>query len=745
MMGLNMGHQWGRGHVSGPVFVPDTTPNSFTLTAVAAATVSTTYTAQFTVSGINTASPISLTSPGTYSKNGGAFASADGTVVNGDVIRVRLLSSTDYMTAVNTIVTIGGVSSTFTVTTQTTPDDVTPDAFAFVDVTNAPVSTVISSGWVQLVGTNVPVSISVTGGQFQIADNVSGLNATAASSVATTIAPGKWFRAVHTSSFNSSTATNTVVTVGGVSDTFTSTTAATAPDTTPNAFTFIDITGAELSTVYTSNTITVSGINAATAISVSGLTYSKNGATYTGSAGTVVNGDTVAVRVTSSGSNNTGVSGTLTIGGVSDTYTVTTKVAAEPVTSLFNRTMFDDLLGPIATDAQVGAYTTGITGTDHDGYSQGNGAGWISRRDIHWTRWWNALADDGNPEVTGIDNVSANYYDRAHVGYMKYAMGGYSDDTLLAQANAIAKYYRDWLIGAGGTAAHTQFTRGVALHYAATGDEVSRQLVAHNADSNTEATSWANVGHLWNGGIGGTPGDVDYVGDCRIWARKGESLRLAYQIGATSLAGINYGTKCADWVTKVLNGTGHFVDGSFRSADAQKALFGWTTPSNYADDVLDPSVIYRRPFYIGLLMYELSEQRRVFGDGSSSILHAIRDAAENLWTGTPTESTRPTWADGPDSFGSFNAFYYIEAPSRSGYPGLGIEDVSGDFIAPDLNGLIAASHALLFKEYGAPWQTRFNKVLDGMKQAYIDGGNPKQYMESYSYWGSGAWPNILGL
>ena len=96
-------------------------------------------------------------------------------------------------------------------------------------------------------------------------------------------------------------------------------------DTTPNPFTFTDQTGVALSTVVTSNTITVSGINAAASISITGGTYSVNGGGYTSSAGTVNNGNTVSVRVTSSGSYLTTVNATLTIGGVSDTFSVTTR------------------------------------------------------------------------------------------------------------------------------------------------------------------------------------------------------------------------------------------------------------------------------------------------------------------------------------------------------------------------------------------------------------------------------------
>jgi Abnormal spindle-like microcephaly-assoc'd, ASPM-SPD-2-Hydin len=97
-------------------------------------------------------------------------------------------------------------------------------------------------------------------------------------------------------------------------------------DIIPDPFTFTDQTNVALSTVITSNTITVSGIDAASPISITvGGTYSINGGAYTNAGGTVSNGNTVTVRQTSSGSYSTTTNATLTIGGVSDTFSVTTQ------------------------------------------------------------------------------------------------------------------------------------------------------------------------------------------------------------------------------------------------------------------------------------------------------------------------------------------------------------------------------------------------------------------------------------
>jgi hypothetical protein len=102
-----------------------------------------------------------------------------------------------------------------------------------------------------------------------------------------------------------------------------------AIDTTPTAFSFTDVTGAAVSTVYESNEIVVSGINSPAPISITGGQYrikpsGGSYGSYTSAAGTVSLGDTVQVKHTSSAAGVTAVNTVLTIGGVSDTYTTTT-------------------------------------------------------------------------------------------------------------------------------------------------------------------------------------------------------------------------------------------------------------------------------------------------------------------------------------------------------------------------------------------------------------------------------------
>ncbi len=109
-----------------------------------------------------------------------------------------------------------------------------------------------------------------------------------------------------------------------MSDTFSVTTQNAPVDTTPDPYTFIAQTGVLLNTVMTSNAITVTGINSPAPVSITGGQYSINGGVYTSATGTINNGDRVSVQLTSSGSYATTTNATLTIGGVSGAFSVTT-------------------------------------------------------------------------------------------------------------------------------------------------------------------------------------------------------------------------------------------------------------------------------------------------------------------------------------------------------------------------------------------------------------------------------------
>ncbi len=116
------------------------------------------------------------------------------------------------------------------------------------------------------------------------------------------------------------------------------------PDRISDAFAFNAVTEADRSTQYTSNTIRVTGINVPVEVTIAGGEYSVGcTATFISTGSTVVNGDTVCVRQTSSPNYSTPTTATLTIGEGSGDFTVTTMashileaVAVPPAAKTFN-------------------------------------------------------------------------------------------------------------------------------------------------------------------------------------------------------------------------------------------------------------------------------------------------------------------------------------------------------------------------------------------------------------------------
>lgn len=113
----------------------------------------------------------------------------------------------------------------------------------------------------------------------------------------------------------------------GFSNTATSYTVLNTNDGTPDAFDLGPAqTYAALSTLYFSEKITLSGINIAVTASVSGTGayLRKNNSATNYTSVSVVNGDVLQVVLTSASSYNSSRTATLSVGGVSDTFTVTT-------------------------------------------------------------------------------------------------------------------------------------------------------------------------------------------------------------------------------------------------------------------------------------------------------------------------------------------------------------------------------------------------------------------------------------
>lgn len=292
----------------------DSVPSPFPFTPKSGVMLDTVVTSDpVTLSGMTHGASISIQG-GSYSINGGAFTSAVGVVNPGATIRARVRSADLTGSSKNATLSIGGVTSSFTVTTTSAPS---PAAFSFASQSNVPVGALVTSQQVTLTGLSAETDISVTGGHYSV-------NNGPWSSAPGRIAPNSTLSLRHTAASNPSTTRTTTVAVGGRLATFQSTTAPASVDSTPDAFAFTNQTGVARSSTVTSEAIVLKGMTGSAAIKVTGGSYSINGAAFTAAAGVVPPGAQVRVRHKSAATANATTNTQLTVGGVSGGFTSTT-------------------------------------------------------------------------------------------------------------------------------------------------------------------------------------------------------------------------------------------------------------------------------------------------------------------------------------------------------------------------------------------------------------------------------------
>ncbi len=262
------------------------------------------------VQGLGIAVPISIVG-GEYSINGGAFTSAAGTVSNLNRVQVRTVSSVDYATTETVILDIGGVVGSFEVTTK---EDIDPNVFDFAPVTNVSRSSWTDSDVVTIGGLGVPAVISVKGGEYSI-------NGGAFTSVAGTVTNGDEVQVQVLSSSKFNTGKSAVLRVGDYSTTFTVTTEL---DNIASPFSFKDVNGVKPGTSVASDYVLIHGIQTPVPVSVSGGEFRINQGSWRVLPTTVKPYDRVQVRVLASNDFLTSTHVTLTVGDLSDTFTVTT-------------------------------------------------------------------------------------------------------------------------------------------------------------------------------------------------------------------------------------------------------------------------------------------------------------------------------------------------------------------------------------------------------------------------------------
>ena len=277
---------------------------------------------EVTISGIeeDNATTISI-KDGVYSINGGAFTSQEGNISDGDKVKVRLDSADTFGTATKATLTIGTVSKKFVVVTKEA--DTNPDAnVSFTpkyDVdANATNPVLVESNEITITGINTAIPISIKDGKYSI-------NGAGYTDVDGNVNNGDKVKVQLTASSKYQDKKTAILYIGDMEVPFVVITKEDpfVPDTTPVPFKLGKVFVNEKDKNIEVNT-TVAGINTEAPISISGGKYKINGGEATDEAGKVNPDDNVTVVVTSGDYGET-KKATLTIGGVSSTFTVVTR------------------------------------------------------------------------------------------------------------------------------------------------------------------------------------------------------------------------------------------------------------------------------------------------------------------------------------------------------------------------------------------------------------------------------------
>lgn len=136
-------------------------------------------------------------------------------------------------------------------------------------------------------------------------------------------------------------------------------------DTVPNLFSFEEVIDAVPSSLVESNAIIVRGTNVSSSISIKGGSYSVDKGDYTSSIGTVENGQSVKVRGLSSGDEYGRVKVVLSIGGVSGTFSISTKAKGE-ISQVFINNDFKHIIGGYESFDRRKYITLHADHIDHD-------------------------------------------------------------------------------------------------------------------------------------------------------------------------------------------------------------------------------------------------------------------------------------------------------------------------------------------------------------------------------------------
>lgn len=321
------------------------------------AALSTTYYATFNTTTVGTTSPgtgLALgttidngtaisTANGQWSTNGTTWSSTAGTVNENETVYFRGTSSSSNSTPVIHSLTIGTETKSFTTTTVAASADTTPENYTNLagNKTSAarntsyyatfstaiPGTTANGTGFSLSGQINTSVTAVATNGEIR-----TGLDQTWSESKTVSASDTIYFYG-RSSGLYSATTTHTLQ-IGTESQSFTTTTIAAPGDTTPIQFTFTDVPTASLDTEYntyvqitgidTLATASLTSYSGAVLFATSTLSTTPAFSSFSLAPKGIGNNGYVHVKIQTPDTLSTDSFGEITIGGVSDTWTVTT-------------------------------------------------------------------------------------------------------------------------------------------------------------------------------------------------------------------------------------------------------------------------------------------------------------------------------------------------------------------------------------------------------------------------------------
>jgi acetyl esterase/lipase/uncharacterized protein (DUF1330 family) len=311
----------------------DTRPDPFSFQAVGAAVPSTEQTSNsVTVTGINAPSPVTVTG-GAYSVGSSPFTTAAGSVTAGQTVRVRQTSPAAAGASAGTVLTIGGVSGTYRVTTSAEPTPtVSIDDIQVIEGASGSTSARFTLRLSSSSSRQVSVKLAMADGTALAGSDYVRRTGTVifepgsvSKTQSFTVNGDLTHEPDETFFVDLNTPSNALL--GKARGVATIVNDDAPPDTTPDQFGFVAASNVEPGSEQTSEAVIVTGMAALADISIDGGSYSLDDGAYTAAPGKVAAGQRVRVRQTASTSFEATTSAVLRIDSVEAPYAVTTRAA----------------------------------------------------------------------------------------------------------------------------------------------------------------------------------------------------------------------------------------------------------------------------------------------------------------------------------------------------------------------------------------------------------------------------------